>query len=71
MALEGYKEVRKGVYESDEFFIRRPKIDDEAIRQILEKQRNYTPPAPAGSSDNVCTWDSTTPAQESNEHAGA
>jgi len=71
MALEGYKEVRKGVYESDEFFIRRPKIDDDAIRQILEKQRNYRPSAPAGSSGNIRTWDSNTATQESNERTGA
>lgn len=69
MALEGYKEVRKGVYQSDEFFTKRPKIDSERIRQILNKQRRYTPPS--DSNGNIRTWDSDTVTQQSNEGSGA
>jgi hypothetical protein len=39
MALDGYREISEGVYESDAFITSRPKIDSARIRQILSDRR--------------------------------
>lgn len=70
MAPKGYKEVREGVYESDDFMTSDPKIDSERILQILNEQR----PASENTADEatrVSIWDSEHSVQQSNEHTGA